>query len=77
MLVRFMHLSGQVVTERQRSVLVSNSYSLSEDIPSIMFGLRGRINLTISVTSANPDLHSGMHGGLCVRERRTNFAGLG
>ncbi|KAL7005333.1 hypothetical protein EMMF5_005170 [Cystobasidiomycetes sp. EMM_F5] len=65
MLVRFMHLSGQVVTERQRSVLVSNSYSLSEDIPSIMFGLRGRINLTISVTSANPDLHSGMHGGLC------------
>lgn len=56
-----------LLTERAGTVLVSNSYSLSEDIPSIMFGLRGRINLSINVKSANPDLHSGMHGGICVR----------
>jgi di- and tripeptidase len=48
------------------SVLVSNSYSLNEDLPSLMFGLRGRINLTVAVTSQNPDLHSGMMGGISV-----------
>ncbi|CAD6564202.1 MAG: hypothetical protein CYPHOPRED_003217 [Cyphobasidiales sp. Tagirdzhanova-0007] len=47
------------------AVLASNSYSLSEEIPSVMFGLRGRINLTVSVSSSSPDLHSGMHGGIC------------
>lgn len=31
-----------------------------------MFGLRGRINLTVRVTSENPDLHSGMMGGISV-----------
>lgn len=54
-------------------VLVSNSYSLSEDLPSLMFGLRGRINLTVKVTSKNPDLHSGMMGGISV----SVFPGLG
>lgn len=31
-----------------------------------MFGLRGRLNMTVTVRSPNPDLHSGMHGGICV-----------
>ncbi|POV99682.1 hypothetical protein PSTT_13623 [Puccinia striiformis] len=44
-------------------VLVSNSYWLDDETPCMTFGLRGVIHATVKVTSSQPDLHSGMHGG--------------
>lgn len=44
-------------------VLVSNSYWLDDETPCMTYGLRGVIHATVKVTSAQPDLHSGMHGG--------------
>jgi len=45
-------------------VLVSNSYWIGEDIPCLTFGLRGVIHATVKITSDQPDLHSGMQGGV-------------
>ncbi|PLW10979.1 hypothetical protein PCANC_08499 [Puccinia coronata f. sp. avenae] len=44
-------------------VLVSNSYWLDDETPCMTFGLRGVIHATVKVSSSQPDLHSGMHGG--------------
>ncbi|KNZ59275.1 hypothetical protein VP01_176g6 [Puccinia sorghi] len=43
--------------------LFSNSYWLDDETPCMTYGLRGVIHATVKVTSAQPDLHSGMHGG--------------
>ncbi|KAI5474387.1 beta-ala-his dipeptidase [Pseudohyphozyma bogoriensis] len=45
-------------------ILVSNSYWIGEDIPCLTFGLRGVIHATVTIKSSNPDLHSGMQGGV-------------
>ncbi|KAL8283220.1 hypothetical protein RQP46_005998 [Phenoliferia psychrophenolica] len=45
-------------------ILVSNSYWIGEDIPCLTFGLRGVIHATITIKSNQPDLHSGMQGGV-------------
>ena len=41
----------------------SNSYWLGEDIPCLTYGLRGVIHSTLTITSKNVDLHSGVDGG--------------
>ncbi|KAH8921636.1 Zn-dependent exopeptidase [Atractiella rhizophila] len=56
-----------LIADQVDVVLVSNSSWLSDDIPCMTYGLRGVIHLSLSVVSDNPDLHSGMHGGV-VRE---------
>ncbi|GAA5958312.1 hypothetical protein JCM3765_004788 [Sporobolomyces pararoseus] len=45
-------------------IFVSNSYWIGEQIPCLTFGLRGVIHATIKVESDQPDLHSGIHGGV-------------
>ncbi|GAA5984956.1 hypothetical protein JCM11641_005597 [Rhodosporidiobolus odoratus] len=45
-------------------ILVSNSYWLGEDVPCLTFGLRGVIHATVRVASDQPDLHSGIWGGV-------------
>ena len=45
-------------------ILVSNSYWIGEDTPCLTFGLRGVIHATLKITSDQPDLHSGMQGGV-------------
>ncbi|GAA6060784.1 hypothetical protein JCM10212_005433 [Sporobolomyces blumeae] len=45
-------------------ILVSNSYWIGEEIPCLTFGLRGVIHATIKIESDQPDLHSGIHGGV-------------
>ncbi|KAF8927129.1 hypothetical protein BGZ58_010611, partial [Dissophora ornata] len=44
-------------------ILLSNSYWLGEDIPCLTYGLRGVIHSTLTITSKNVDLHSGVDGG--------------
>lgn len=41
----------------------SNSYWLGEDIPCLTYGLRGVIHSTLTISSKNVDLHSGVDGG--------------
>jgi len=43
---------------------ISNASWLTDDIPSIIFGLRGVIHLRVTVQSKFPELHSGVAGGV-------------
>lgn len=45
------------------NIIVSDSYLIAPDTPSITVGLRGLTYWQIEVTGANSDLHSGMYGG--------------
>ncbi|KAF8887175.1 hypothetical protein BD779DRAFT_1611627 [Infundibulicybe gibba] len=45
------------------SILVSNSTWIAEDRPCITYGLRGVVHCALEITSALPDLHSGVEGG--------------
>ncbi|GAA6008400.1 hypothetical protein JCM10207_000113 [Rhodosporidiobolus poonsookiae] len=45
-------------------ILVSNSYWLGDEVPCLTFGLRGVIHATVRVSSDQPDLHSGIWGGV-------------
>ncbi|KAG0679753.1 hypothetical protein C6P43_000081 [Kluyveromyces marxianus] len=45
-------------------VILSNSYWLDENIPCLNYGLRGMVNLKVSVTSDEPNRHSGFDGGV-------------
>ncbi|ORY68046.1 hypothetical protein BCR35DRAFT_294767 [Leucosporidium creatinivorum] len=53
------HLIGNIDV-----ILVSNSYWIGEDVPCLTFGLRGVIHATLKISSDQPDLHSGMQGGV-------------
>lgn len=44
--------------------VISDSHILSEDQPSIVYGLRGLAYIEVHVTSARRDLHSGSYGGV-------------
>ena len=52
------HLIGDV-----DAILVSNSTWIAESPPCITYGLRGVVHCTVEVSSASPDLHSGIEGG--------------
>ncbi|KDE08577.1 hypothetical protein MVLG_01350 [Microbotryum lychnidis-dioicae p1A1 Lamole] len=45
-------------------IFVSNSYWIGEDIPCVTFGLRGVIHASLKISSNQPDLHSGISGGV-------------
>jgi di- and tripeptidase len=43
-------------------ILLSNSYWLDDHIPCLTYGMRGVIHATVTVSSDEPDRHSGMDG---------------
>ncbi|ODV65042.1 glutathione degradosome [Hyphopichia burtonii NRRL Y-1933] len=45
-------------------VLLSNSYWLDDETPCLNYGLRGVVNISITVESEKPDRHSGVDGGV-------------
>lgn len=45
-------------------VLLSNSYWLDDETPCLNYGLRGVVNISITVESDKPDRHSGVDGGV-------------
>lgn len=45
-------------------IILSNSYWINDDVPCLNYGLRGIVNMTLEVSSGQPDLHSGVHGGV-------------
>ncbi|CDO95295.1 unnamed protein product [Kluyveromyces dobzhanskii CBS 2104] len=45
-------------------VILSNSYWLDDNIPCLNYGLRGMVNLHVSVTSDEQNRHSGFDGGV-------------
>ncbi|KAK0476079.1 hypothetical protein IW261DRAFT_1491846 [Armillaria novae-zelandiae] len=45
------------------AILVSNSTWITEEHPCITYGLRGVVHCDLEITSALPDLHSGVDGG--------------
>ena len=45
-------------------ILISNSYWIGSETPCMTWGLRGVIHASVKVTSTQPDLHSGMQGGV-------------
>lgn len=47
-------------------ILLSNSYWLDDNIPSLNYGLRGKIEFEIKVWSDKPDRHSGVDGGVFI-----------
>ena len=49
-------------------ILLANSYWLNDSIPCLTYGLRGVIRATIEITSARPDLHSGVDGSRLISE---------
>ncbi|CAO3692343.1 unnamed protein product [Umbelopsis ramanniana] len=44
-------------------ILLSNSYWLGEDVPCLTYGLRGVIRASLTVSTSQADLHSGVEGG--------------
>jgi acetylornithine deacetylase/succinyl-diaminopimelate desuccinylase-like protein/predicted glutamine amidotransferase len=44
-------------------ILTSNSYWLGEERPCITYGMRGVVDMTVSVTGGSRNLHSGVDGG--------------
>ncbi|KAJ9476237.1 putative di- and tripeptidase DUG2 [Pseudozyma hubeiensis] len=56
-------------------VLLSNSYWLDEETPCLTIGLRGVVRATISVTSGDRDVHSGVEGG-AIREPMVDMVKL-
>eukprot|EP00123_Amoebidium_parasiticum_P016955 comp23657_c0_seq1/m.40423 comp23657_c0_seq1/g.40423 ORF comp23657_c0_seq1/g.40423 comp23657_c0_seq1/m.40423 type:complete len:1229 (-) comp23657_c0_seq1:226-3912(-) len=47
-------------------VLVSNNYWLSEEQPCLTWGMRGIINLEVTVSGPKQNLHSGVDGGAVI-----------
>ncbi|KAF2453800.1 hypothetical protein BDY21DRAFT_401297 [Lineolata rhizophorae] len=49
-------------------ILLANSYWLDDHVPCLTYGLRGVIHATVQVSSAHPDLHSGVDGSALLDE---------
>ncbi|KAL8715807.1 MAG: hypothetical protein Q9220_000474 [cf. Caloplaca sp. 1 TL-2023] len=49
-------------------ILLANSYWLDDDIPCLTYGLRGVVHATVCVSSARPNLHSGVDGSQKINE---------
>ena len=47
-------------------IMLSNSYWLDDNVPSLNYGLRGKLEIELSVWSDNPDRHSGVDGGVYI-----------
>ncbi|XRB16777.1 peptidase M20 [Pseudoscourfieldia marina] len=60
------------ISELLRSdyVVSTDGMQPSLDVPGIMLGNRGAASIELEVSTANRDVHSGMYGGYCRRERR-------
>lgn len=56
-------------------ILLSNSYWLDEETPCLTIGLRGVVRATVSVTSGDRDVHSGVEGG-AIREPMVDMVKL-
>lgn len=44
-------------------ILCSNSYWLDDEHPCLVYGMRGHVQLKVSVSGPEQDCHSGVHGG--------------
>lgn len=47
-------------------ILLSNSYWLDNNNPSLNYGLRGKLEIQVEIWSDRPDRHSGVDGGVYV-----------
>ncbi|SPO26276.1 related to DUG2 - putative di- and tri-peptidase [Ustilago trichophora] len=56
-------------------VLLSNSYWLDEETPCLTVGLRGVVRATVSISSGDRDVHSGVEGG-SIREPMVDMVKL-
>lgn len=61
------HLTDWILARKEELqadvVVISDTHILSEDQPSIVYGLRGLAYIEVDVESAAGDMHSGMYGG--------------
>eukprot|EP01134_Creolimax_fragrantissima_P007853 CFRG7853T1 len=46
------------------TILISNNYWLDDQRPCLTYGMRGNINLEVTIDGPSHDLHSGMDGGV-------------
>ncbi|KNC71004.1 hypothetical protein SARC_16464, partial [Sphaeroforma arctica JP610] len=46
------------------ALIVSNNYWLDDERPCLTYGMRGNINIEVTVDGPGHDLHSGMDGGV-------------
>merc|ERR1719295_294333 len=44
-------------------IICSNSYWLGDTVPAIIYGMRGHLQIDVTVTGSIQDCHSGVHGG--------------
>ncbi|AEY96831.1 FAEL154Cp [Eremothecium gossypii FDAG1] len=56
--------SEGLLNQRWDWILFSNSYWLDQKVPCLNYGLRGVINAEITISSDEPDRHSGVDGGV-------------
>uniref|UniRef100_A0A0G4GN72 Glutamine amidotransferase type-2 domain-containing protein n=1 Tax=Chromera velia CCMP2878 TaxID=1169474 RepID=A0A0G4GN72_9ALVE len=47
-------------------IVACNSYWIDDERPCLVYGMRGCIDVRLSVTGGEKDLHSGVHGGAIV-----------
>eukprot|EP00184_Porphyridium_aerugineum_P006507 CAMPEP_0184695382 /NCGR_PEP_ID=MMETSP0313-20130426/3026_1 /TAXON_ID=2792 /ORGANISM="Porphyridium aerugineum, Strain SAG 1380-2" /LENGTH=1551 /DNA_ID=CAMNT_0027153819 /DNA_START=176 /DNA_END=4831 /DNA_ORIENTATION=- len=59
--------------KRTRLILKSNSYWIGNDKPCLNYGLRGVIDIEVSITGPSKNLHGGLDGG-AVLEPTTDLA---
>lgn len=57
-------------------ILLANSYWLNDEFPCLTYGLRGVLQATVTVTSAHPDLHSGVDGSHLINEPLKDLVAL-
>eukprot|EP01083_Nonionella_stella_P176257 616204_1 len=44
-------------------IICSNSYWLGDEVPCLVYGMRGHLQLTVAINGSKHDCHSGVHGG--------------
>ena len=57
-------------------ILLANSYWLNDEVPCLTYGLRGVINLTITIEGGHRDLHSGVNGSNLMNEPLKDLVAL-
>lgn len=58
------HVQARPETLRADAVLISDSPMFADGQPALTLGLRGTVNVILTVQTAAQDLHSGLHGGV-------------
>ena len=45
-------------------IICSNSYWIGEQVPCLVYGMRGHLQLKVTIMGSKQDCHSGVHGGV-------------